>query len=58
MLKRIALAGIFLFASAFAFADASHASSTQQTSTKASAAKKAPSTPPAKGFCWPPGIPC
>jgi hypothetical protein len=53
MLKTIALAGIFFFASAI-----SMSAVTSAHGTKAKSATSAPTAPQPKGFCFPSGTPC
>jgi hypothetical protein len=55
MLKAIALAGVFLFSSAFSMA-ATQSPPKKQTPAK-SATDSSPTSPQPKGFCWPPGRP-
>jgi hypothetical protein len=58
MLKRIALAGIFVFASAISVSTPAFSSPTPATRSKQGQTVKAPSAPQPKGFCWPAGMPC
>ena len=53
MLKTLALAGIFMFASAV-----STAAVTSTSQKKASSTQTAPTAPQPKGFCIPVGMPC
>jgi hypothetical protein len=53
MLKTLALAGIFMFASAV-----STAAVTSASQKRAGSSQSAPTAPQAKGFCYPVGVPC
>jgi len=54
MLKTLALAGIFMFASAVSTA----AVTSTAPQKKARSTQTAPTAPQPKGFCWPVGVPC
>jgi len=54
MLKTLALAGIFMFASAVSTAVVTNTAPQK----KASSSKSAPTAPQPKGFCFPPGNSC
>jgi hypothetical protein len=53
MLKKLALAGMFFFASAV-----STTAVVSARSAKASSSVQAPTSPQPKGFCYPAGMPC
>jgi hypothetical protein len=56
MLKRIALATIFVVSAAFAGVSAAKAQSGAKAPAKIEKIDVTPQAP--HGFCWPPGMPC